>query len=1352
MIIIRKYTSILFLLNAVLIASSCFKQEPKEIKNKNEVVQVERLDACTRMNLFNNLLDHENIKATFKCTEWNKSFPNLYSKIDRIPHKDWNHLLLPVSIEVLNKRENLKRLIAVSQELDKKGGLVDLGNVIGALSDANFYDGLNSLFNCSSEACPEREALSKEEIYELIKIIVVLKDKNTEIHSLLAQAVQNLQLLSPGFAKDFSKVLKSDDFKAHRMEMLDLLVSVIAIEKNEFEIKLIPKLLVSSESSSNSIWAWLNSNNFTTDFLKDLIKFNEDHPNAINDLRSISQIKQQKLVCKNNESAAFFINLEKHLKDLVEVFAIKDNEEIGKYLENDLAQHQIASQACPNFKEIEVSLDRKVHKLSVLRLKKSLIEFIRIPGVLSLIKSVSKTIHNEEGFTEQIIGDMLDKYSEKNYLGSLEKFVHIINDVSPDILDDYVRFIKGMPVKAFNDLSVVLTYILKDQNHKSWNTLGKAWTFFNEQEKEFLFNYIDQHFTKNNNYIALFNYYLEIYTIAQPSLSNLIQSWILEEKIDSTYNSLKVVAKELNGEDVLSDFREFFSRQHLVKIIELFINGESLATWAQDIIDLIPKVSVNEISFNFNDTFSGSSNACLDSIISSDLDLLIRNFPAGCSLTSSSTLVGKLSLISELSSSFSLSNGYDLVSKSNFLNYEFLQSIILTLKQSSRGFMSERELSTFLDFQNEKILTEDVFLLMSKINDYIKSMPDEDQLVFKSRTLKEIASTISDRQDLGSLKAFVSAIASIHENNQWNLYQNPNVPSQIELNKCKNVLNPNIGGTVCSTKENFKEFISNFTKLLVRKNDEVSPLGARQFFKALDPGEGLPIPLGTRDPKYKNLSIKESLQMFIDFSDKREAINKTKIEYEKEDSTTDQITTLMERIEIVIRDVNFDENYLGAHYKNSVSKSFDYNTVVESKYKLFGVCVKAGFCGKFMNRREKKLARNAVRAFPSLLEANQGEFHYGDYMKALLGVVVSSSSKASQISSIVKFKKNEDGFNIPWIQTKKQLRKHNGKILSELASIAAFSNMANWTRDRFARSDQEFAVFINSKSLNYINLNLFKNISSQVSDKALVNLFEALSESSQLWDDLYTTIDSLEYKKIRQIELVFGDILTMASTLSKNQVQFNYEKVIELVTWAIDNYEMFKEYWPKQLSITNMILDLSPYTVIISDELIKNNQYFEHLIAFAAKKFEGLMFNTTDRISLFDILKNNVDNKQAKLITDIVTKSSSVLTNLGKSETRDYYKNLNAISRTINTTNLNGFSRYLTMSVNARACEQRGELIYCKANLHYLEPWKIVDYFAEDKGRWTKYIKGMINPPDEVSSWLYKSLNLIVVPDSPSGD
>src|SRR5690606_15202803 len=181
---------------------------------------------------------------------------------------------------------------------------------------------------------------------------------------------------------------------------------------------------------------------------------------------------------------------------------------------------------------------------------------------------------------------------------------------------------------------------------------------------------------------------------------------------------------------------------------------------------------------------------------------------------------------------------------------------------------------------------------------------------------------------------------------RWRDIANRQYPARDESRSCKNTNNPNIGGDVCPTKDEFLTFIENLVALMVRRNDE-SPLAIRQFLNALDPTVGLQIPLRGVKTETKNLTIHESMQMFWDLTDKSNPLNTQKMPYETSEGKTNQEVTTMERIEVVIRDVNFDANYLGAHYKNSVAKSYDYLKVVGSKYSMFKLCVGARFCGKF---------------------------------------------------------------------------------------------------------------------------------------------------------------------------------------------------------------------------------------------------------------------------------------------------------------------------------------------------------------------------------------------------------------------
>jgi len=122
-----------------------------------------------------------------------------------------------------------------------------------------------------------------------------------------------------------------------------------------------------------------------------------------------------------------------------------------------------------------------------------------------------------------------------------------------------------------------------------------------------------------------------------------------------------------------------------------------------------------------------------------------------------------------------------------------------------------------------------------------------------------------------------------------------------------------------------------------------------------------------------------------------------------DDSEYLQSMTTMERIEVTIRDIDFDMNYLGASYLNAVARAEDYNKTVSGRKKMFKTCHKLRFCGKTFKKDEYRLAHNSINAYDGLLDSNK-EFGYGDYMKSLLQVMVGSSSEKSSKSSIVRAK------------------------------------------------------------------------------------------------------------------------------------------------------------------------------------------------------------------------------------------------------------------------------------------------------------------------------------------------------------
>src|SRR5690606_28074017 len=110
-----------------------------------------------------------------------------------------------------------------------------------------------------------------------------------------------------------------------------------------------------------------------------------------------------------------------------------------------------------------------------------------------------------------------------------------------------------------------------------WPAISKIWFFFSPDEKNFIFNYVDRHFEEGTNYKALFTYYLDLYSIFMPHFDQLVSDWRDNGQDVKNFDGLKELAYRFHGEDALNEFKKFFSRNHILKVIELFVsNGEFL--------------------------------------------------------------------------------------------------------------------------------------------------------------------------------------------------------------------------------------------------------------------------------------------------------------------------------------------------------------------------------------------------------------------------------------------------------------------------------------------------------------------------------------------------------------------------------------------------------------------------------------------------------------------------------------------------------------------------------------------------------------------------------------------------------
>ena len=155
-------------------------------------------------------------------------------------------------------------------------------------------------------------------------------------------------------------------------------------------------------------------------------------------------------------------------------------------------------------------------------------------------------------------------------------------------------------------------------------------------------------------------------------------------------------------------------------------------------------------------------------------------------------------------------------------------------------------------------------------------------------------------------------------------------------------------------------------------------------------------------------------------------------------------------------------------------------------------------------------------------------------MKALLQIIVGSSSKASRKSSLVHARVAGRVIDVPFVQTKKQMKKHNGFILSEVSSLAAFSNAGRVIHDRVGRSRSELNQFLESYEFKLVSDELLRGYNGPEAEAAGIKLVNKLLNTKNENGELlhYKIIDyisSLKYSELRFIEKTISNLLVILS-------------------------------------------------------------------------------------------------------------------------------------------------------------------------------------------------------------------------------
>ena len=1368
----------LLVLVFILFTFSCAKQEAPDL-DTGEVrtqIELERLQACSEVNFSKGVLLHQNTLKLFKCTKWDVEFPHMYQSIKRIQSSSWDHTLGPLDKEFVENIPRRDRFFKNIKDLDSKEGLDDLSRVIVALNESNVFDSVKDMFKCmenaSDEVCLKRTEIPSKSSF---KNIITLVDIDTN-------AIENIS----AFIKSLNVAIGSSEVKLRaeinkfkndpvyinvRLKLVDAIARKAQTGISKEDREFLSKILTTGNTAGDLPWiyTWIHDSKMTRNKFRDLVEYPVlINPAMIGEIKGLKKAYDDNFICsiKSNQDSNELITFDfkTHLRDYVTILKSRDYKSYYDFSSASIVGLKISTEVCSE-------LENNNYGTNFIKMMTNLSSFLGEKKFYDLIKFLATNTTAkgdlDKSFAENLyLFDMIasDIFSNANIFN--EQVIKHTREFYPVIYD----VVENLQPEAFINLGDFLKVFLKEENDIKFKGLADFWSFFNSSEKNYVFNFVDRHFDEDTKFVLLFDFYTKFLDDLRDVQPVLKDSWAgSEEKIEMSYLSMEDFFYNMAGAETLLDFKKFFGRNQILKVLEVISNGNNINSNAREKLNYLRSneylVKARSERFKFGVTYTPSSESieeydtrpvieCMQKFAELDNGFyeLVRKLPTACSKVTNENIAFRLfGWLNNIESSFKDfhpgKNPEDtILSKRGILSPYMLNTTLGTAKilDSLLGDIDSKlptksgisYLMNSAKFHlNEQAAANLVDKNLAFFVQWFDVLPEEN-LIHRNALIKSFTreSNFHRANELSQNLAKLSIDYSEwfkKENHKKNL---TNETDNYDANQdCKKVINQVVSLNACPSKEVVKKNTNKIISYLITVWEKSQGTAIGQLLKASKPGEGLNIPLGTSSTKKYRITLKEMFKYLYDTSDKSFKINNTKTPYVNEDGKYSvEVLTILERIEIVIRDVRFDNNYLGVAFLNAITHAQNYNSeAIDSRSKM-AKCLKIPVirCGRRMSDDELRKAKNALTTFNSLVEVNNGygqddRLHYGNFLKTFEQALVASSDKEAQVVKLLPIGQD-------------LLVRHNGRVLGEMTDMTMWSNTARVVRDRVGRTRAEFDEFINSEKLNRVDnailygFDLEKAVPS--AERLLSKLLKIPSgESQNTIDSAIDWLASLDYQQTRLVEEVGARLLLVGSYLGTPEVVFgtkfkntnddkykenNLLQLFLALEKVIDRYPILKNYFPEDVKLIDSIKPLNTALIFLTDSLAstnepdKNTAYLALNEIFAAAQtilFDDMedprieSFNSTT-IKGIDLAMNFLDSsKNVSQIYSLIREDYNYLDKLHANDAV-WFKAFGVnVGRVANSSaiDLSPIRDYLNFTTKSAVCLNRDS--ECQVNYHFDE-------------------------------------------------
>ncbi len=1166
------------LLLVLLFALSCTGQKPAPIRHSTSAKAPIKA-SCSDLKLEGQVLSKKNIINIFDCTGWAKTYPALFEKIKTTDESKVDHVFEVFNQKLFMTKEDRKKSFQFIIESEDKEYLDSISYLIEkALYDHHFLGQLDLVLNSNKISDSERSSFMK----------ILSNDPATNSKNL--RSFQKLSKVFEKYKGDFKRVLEVESDEEFRLRMVTFLDDIASSldQKNWSQLS---QIVYKDKESIIKSWASEGLDQDINNLLS-VIKEN----NFEKDVSLLNDKIKNGLFCENlaNEKS-FSVNIGQELKHKIESLKNDSYEKFERTLIHGVTKFVAFKDFCQEEKY-----------------KQGLDSFSR---VLDYCFRVIPSNHDYKFLQElhKVFGE--DRFTLLGFLSSdsfstLRDLFIKLEDKDQDFVRILYQVLSEVPDEDLKNLaSLLFEASLSDAQTQKWYLAwSKIWNTLEPKDKIDFINLLSLiSDTKFNSSLAagfVSDLFEEFPALSSGLAFNLSQSHY--------QNDLRYLIAELSQQEIQKDLTRFLSDKGLFEFLKILAYSpdskpSKLSKPTPDIVarsyvsnPLIIKETKTRVCYQeLTDKYKEDSSYYS----------LVVELPEICR-----NVLGEVGFVGQIYLWMNNSHRYfnerygvndfhggEGVWAPGMLHFIFSAAINadknLIDSQGSRGLKNNLS-KIYKDLTQKDIL--ETFHLVSKI--YVNSS----EIVPFEAPLQTYFSKISDVERIKLFNSFFRLIE-----NDKAVYEVNAKPSS-----CKNISN-NLGADPCLEEKIISDKIIEILSIAKRKYPQTPSL-IEELINWVHPKAGISLPFRFDPTRKHSTSIEEIIKFVYDLSAETTVKEFT---YFGNGSSKEVNGDTLSRLEVVIRDISFNNNFYGAYFKNEVAAAINYHPEVSSSEKLLKWLGRAsgplrGIGG--MDKDSKWRLKNVKETFSSLVEisdeypqADGSVRSYNEFIQSLLAAIARSSKIETQ---------NFNAYRLP----KDELTEgHNGIFLTKIVELSGLRRMSTFVRSRMGDLSS-----LNSPEFKKINSALIGRHDSAVLQRGIQRILDSYlnADRNQLNILISDAVHFISGLTTQEQKLLEESILKLLILLSDEKISTkNIQKVAEGLEVAI-------KMWPEIREILLKVDNKEEVLRLVNrlmDSLVANPLEVETIIqmilesdVLSVKDMESLLKNSEFRINITEFINH----------------------------------------------------------------------------------------------------------------------------------